>query len=52
MTQITVNTEKVGAMAMGVKTPIIRPGDDVKKIVIESCLDAVGEFHDNSVILP
>lgn len=50
MTQITVNTEKVGAMAMGVKTPIIRPGDDVKKIVIDSCLAAVGEFQDNAVI--
>lgn len=50
MTQITVNQERTGRNVFAIKTPIIRTGDDLKKIVIDSCLAAVGEFQDNAVI--
>lgn len=50
MTQITVNQEKTGRNVFAIKTPIIRTGDDLKKIVLDSCLAAVGEFQDNAVI--
>lgn len=50
MAKINLIPEGIGRVAIGVKTPIIRPGDDLKKIVIDSCLETVGEFHQNAVI--
>lgn len=50
MKQIKLNQERTGRVSIGIKTPIIRTGDDLKKIVIDSCLSAVGTFQDKSVI--
>lgn len=50
MSTIKLNPERIGRMSVGVKTSIIRPGDDLKEIVIDSCLKAVGEFHEKAVI--
>lgn len=50
MKPITVNRERTGRNAYCIKTPIIRPGDDLKTIVIDSCVDAVGEIEDKAVI--
>lgn len=47
---ITLTPSNIGRVAIGIKTPIIRTGDDLEKIVIESCLRAVGGFHDKAVI--
>ncbi len=47
---ITVSPNNYGKMIFGIKTPIIRTGDDLEKIVIDSCLKTVGEFHDKAVI--
>lgn len=42
---------KFGRLIMGVKTPIIRPGDDLKKIVFDSVMTATGsEIADNAAI--
>lgn len=50
MAKINLIPEGIGRISVGIKTPIIRTGDDLKKIVIDSCLAAVGEFHENAVI--
>ena len=50
MNQIKLNQERTGRVSIGIKTPIIRTGDDLKEIVIDSCLSAVGTFQDKSVI--
>ena len=50
MNEIKINKKRTGRVAVGVKTPIIRTGDDLKQIVIDSVLDAVGEFHEKAVI--
>ena len=50
MSTIKLNSERIGRMSVGVKTSIIREGDDLKEIVIDSCLKAVGEFHEKAVI--
>lgn len=50
MNQINLNTGCMGRISMGIKTPIIRTGDDLTKIVIDSCLAAVGQFHEKAVI--
>lgn len=50
MNQINLNLGQIGRVSMGIKTPIIRTGDDLTKIVIDSCLAAVGQFHEKAVI--
>lgn len=50
MNQIKLNQERTGRVSIGIKTPIIRTGDNLKEIVIDSCLSAVGTFRDKSVI--
>lgn len=50
MSNLNINLESIGRIIMGVKTPIIRTGDNLHQIVIDSCLNAVGEFHDKAVI--
>ena len=50
MKQITLNTEHIGRMLVGVKTPIIQTGDPLIQIGINSCLKAVKHFHTNAVI--
>ena len=45
-----INTEAVGRIAVGVKTPIIKTGDNLTEIVIDSCLKTMGEFHDGAAI--
>lgn len=50
MKKITIDPSRVGRMSIGVKTPIIRTGDNIFKIVIDSCLEAVGEFHEGALI--
>ena len=50
MSTIKLNSERIGRMSVGIKTSIIREGDDLKEIVIDSCLKAVGEFHEKAVI--
>lgn len=50
MSKININLESIGRIIMGVKAPIICPGDNLHQIVIDSCLNAVGEFHDKAVI--
>lgn len=48
--QFNIDLEKVGRITIGVKTPIIRTGDDLQQIVIESCIKAVGGFHEKAAI--
>lgn len=50
MKQISLNLGAIGRVSLGIKTPIIRTGDDLEQIVIDSCLNAVGEFHDKAII--
>lgn len=50
MKQITLNTEHIGRMLVGVKTPIIQTGDPLIQIGINSCLKAAKHFHTNAVI--
>lgn len=50
MNQINLNSGCIGRISMGIKTPIIRTGDDLTQIVIDSCLAAVGQFHEKAVI--
>lgn len=50
MTTIQLNQQNIGRATVGIKTPIIRPGDDLQQIVIDSILNAIGEFHENAVI--
>lgn len=50
MKQMNLNLESIGRISLGIKTPIIRTGDDLEQIVIDSCLQAVGEFHDKAII--
>lgn len=50
MENFNLNMENIGRIIMGVKTPIIRTGDGLQQIVIDSCLNAIGEFHDKAVI--
>ena len=47
---ITFNPNYIGTASIGIKTPIIRPGDNLEKIVIGSCLRAVGGFQDKAAI--
>lgn len=50
MDQMNLNLGCIGRVSMGIKTPIIRTGDDLAQIVIDSCLKAVGQFHEKAVI--
>lgn len=50
MKTINLNPECIGRMSVGIKTPIIRTGDDLQEIVINSCLRAVGGFHEKAAI--
>lgn len=50
MKKITIDPSRVGRMSIGVKTPIIRTGDNLIEIVIDSCLKTVGEFHEGALI--
>lgn len=50
MKTINLNLGLIGRASIGVKTPIIRTGDDLEQIVIDSCLSAVGSFHENAII--
>ena len=47
---ITFNPNYIGTASIGIKTPIIRPGDNLEKIVIGSCLRSVGGFQDKAAI--
>lgn len=47
---ITLNPNYIGRVPIGIKTPIIRTGDNLEKIVIDSCLKAVGGFQDKAAI--
>ena len=44
----------VGTVSRGIRAPIIREGDDLKKIVVESVLAAAGQegfaFHDRDIV--
>lgn len=50
MKQMNLNLGSIGRVSIGIKTPIIRTGDNLEQIVIESCLKAVGEFHNKAII--
>lgn len=50
MKKITIDASRIGRLPIGIKTPIIRTGDDLVRIVIDSCLKAVGEFHEGAII--
>ena len=50
MNKISINSERMGRMSVGVKTPIIRTGDDLARIVIDSCLATMGEIHEGALI--
>ena len=43
-------TGYLGVVSHGIKTPIIEPGDDLKKIVIDSIIDQAGHFNDKDII--
>ena len=47
---INLNTEAVGRIAVGVKTPIIKTGDNLTEIVIDSCFRTMKEFHNGAAI--
>lgn len=47
---ITVNPGKYGRAIFGIKAPLIRTGDNLEKVVIDSCLNSIGSFQDKSVI--
>lgn len=40
-----INNTKAGVVSFGVKTPIIKEGDDLSKIITESVLDAVEAYN-------
>ncbi len=48
--KLSLNLENIGRLPIAVKTPVIREGDDLIQIVIDSILKAVGEFHDGAII--
>lgn len=48
--KLKINLEETGKMIIGVKTPIIRTGDDLQRIVIDSCIKSVGRFHEKATI--
>lgn len=50
MATIKLETSQIGRMSVGIKTPIIRTGDNLQEIVIDSIFKAVGGFHDKAVI--
>lgn len=50
MAKINLIPEGIGRISVGIKTPIIRTGDNLQEIVIDRCMAAVGEFHENAVI--
>ena len=47
--KLSLNLENIGRLPIAVKTPVIREGDDLIQIVIDSILKAVGEFHDGAI---
>ena len=44
----------VGTVSRGIRAPIIREGDDLKQIVVESVLEAAAQdgfaFHDRDIV--
>lgn len=50
MNKITIDPTRMGRLSVGVKTPIIRPGDDLKRIVIDSCVGTFGTIHEGALI--
>lgn len=43
---------RIGVTTIGVKTPVIKPGDDLQQIVVSSVVAAIGEenLHDRDII--
>lgn len=43
---------RIGVTTIGVKTPVIKPGDDLRQIVVSSVVGAIGEenIHDGDII--
>lgn len=50
MKKIMIDPSQSGRISIGVKTPIIRTGNNLVRIVMDSCLKTVGEFHEGAVI--
>lgn len=50
MKKIMIDPSRSGRISIGVKTPIIRTGDNLVRIVIDSCLKTIKEFHEGAVI--
>lgn len=50
MNKIMINPNRMGRLSVGVKTPIIRPGDDLIRIVIDSCVATVGKLQEGALI--
>lgn len=44
--------KRIGVTTIGVKTPVIKPGDDLQQIVVSSVVAAIGEenIHDGDII--
>ena len=41
--------ENIGVISMGIKAPIIREGDDLAKIVVDSVLDATRQYNGKEI---
>lgn len=50
MKKIAIDPTRMGRLSVGVKTPIIRAGDDLVRIVIDSCVATVGEIREGALI--
>lgn len=50
MKKIIIEHSRSGRISIGIKTPIIQTGDNLERIVIDSCLKTVGEFHEGALI--